>query len=237
VSNTGKPAGAFGDVGAFEYDDGMTPITVAFGYNTLAVSWTGLGRYGNASWQPVWYEVYVDGVRKAHRDPPAPPGPNAWPGYITEIVSASPCQSHDVWVMTQDEYGDTVYTTNVVTGTTCCDYPCGIERPGRTAASQASEEADLPLALGWPGANPSRGSGTVTWSIPRAQAGVAYELALFDLAGRKIAVISRGTAGAGRFAQALPFRSGDGAVLPSGVFFLRLRVGAEILNRRVVLIR
>ena len=83
--------------------------------------------------------------------------------------------------------------------------------------------------------NPSRGVGSVSWSIPPAHAGAAYDLSLFDVAGRRVRTLASGTARAGRFTQELTFRSRDGAALPSGVFFLRLRVGAELHGSTVVL--
>jgi hypothetical protein len=77
----------------------------------------------------------------------------------------------------------------------------------------------------------------MNWSIPRAQAGATYDLALFDVAGRRVATIERGTARAGTYTHELSFEAGNGGALPNGVFFLRLRIGREILKRTVVLTR
>ena len=75
------------------------------------------------------------------------------------------------------------------------------------------------------------------WSVPRSQAGAAYDLSLFDVAGRKVSTIATGMARAGRFTQEVRFRSTGGESLPNGVFFLRLRVGSETLMKTLVLAR
>lgn len=238
VINSGNPWGAYGDVGPLEYDDGMSPISVLFGVNSVRVTWTGKGRYGNASWKPSWFEILLDGVVKVHTDNPA-----AWPGYIDQFVAADSCAQISVQVRTKDEYADTAYT-NVVTHWTSCGEgggcsppPCQIERPGRTGSVVAAkEEVDFPLALGWAGANPSSGVGGVSWSIPRAQVGAPYELATFDVAGRRIATIAKGSARPGRFAEEVSFRGDQGRPTPSGVVFIRLRVGREIISRTVVVV-
>ena len=95
----------------------------------------------------------------------------------------------------------------------------------------------LSLSLEWSGANPSSESGVVRWSIPQAMGGAQYELAMFDVAGRKLATLGRGSARSGVFAETVSFRANDNAPFSSGVFFLRLRIGTETLSRTVVLTR
>jgi len=235
VTNAGNPAGAFGDIGPYEYDDGMTGIAAQFGYNWIQVSFEGFGRYGNPGWKPVSYDILVDGVQKLHRVSPFGPPADGWPAYITETVSAGACGSHSVQVRTKDEYDDTAYT-DIIVGNTCC-VPFCTDRPELRAGMGREERVDFALALEWDGSNPSSGAGAVRWSIPQAQAGAALDLSLFDVAGRRVSTIARGPAEAGRFAQQLFFWSGAGRTLPNGVFFLRLRVGSEMLDRTVVLTR
>ena len=91
----------------------------------------------------------------------------------------------------------------------------------------------LSLSLEWSGANPSSESGVVRWSIPQEMGGAEYELAMFDVAGRKLAILGRGSARPGVFTETVSFRPND----KSGVFFLRLRVGAKTLSTTVVLTR
>lgn len=237
-SNTGKPAGTFADIGPFEYDDGMSPVdSVGGAYNAVSIGWTGSGRYGNASYKPIWYRIYVDEVLKRTKIA----SNMSWPGTIIEAgISASPCHTHSVYVTTLAESTSAshkdVTQSNSVSVTSCCSPRCS---DGRELSSRRprEENADFPLALEWSGANPSRGVGMMAWAIPRAQAGVSYDLSLFDVAGRKVSTIAKGMATPGKFTQELWFRSRNEAVLPNGVFFLRLRVGSDILNRTLVLTR
>ena len=235
-ANTGYPAGAAGDIGPYEYDDGMSPIEAVFNYNTIDITWAGYGRYGDANWKPVWYKIYVDDVLKLTRVASG----MTWPDDISESVSVSTCHAHAVYVKVLAESLDASHVdiaqSNTVNGETCCQPGC-YGGAGARAAVTRDGEVDLPLVLGWAGRNPAVGGGAVKWSIPRAQAGATYDLSLFDVAGRRVLNISGGTAKAGRFTEEMSFRSVDGTALPNGVFYLRLRVGRETLNRALVLAR
>jgi hypothetical protein len=202
------------------------------------VSWTASGRYGNASWKPLWYKVYVDGVLKLTKVA----SNMSWPGGINETVSASACHAHSVYVTALAESINAGHTdivqSNTVEGETCCEQNCyGGLPPGESAGLSRDEMADFPLALAWAGSNPSHGVGAVQWSIPRAQAGATYDLSLFDVAGRKVATMERGVAKPGKYTRELSYQAGNGGTLPNGVFFLRLRIGGQALKRTVVLTR
>ena len=121
---------------------------------------------------------------------------------------------------------------------TCCGQGCYGTSPGGPANARAArEERDYPLELGSEGPNPAKGDIRVSWSIPRAQAGGPYDLGLFDVAGRRVSIVSSGVAKAGKFTHQLSFRSQSGRQLPNGVFFLRLRLGDAVLKRTIVLVR
>lgn len=120
--------------------------------------------------------------------------------------------------------------------------PCEIERPegggGESARGVAFEgAADLPLELERPQPSPSRGLCTLSWSIPEAEAGNSFELSLFDIAGRRVAMLAAGIAKAGRHSHELSFNADNGARLGNGVFFVRLRLGSQTLRRTVILAR
>jgi parallel beta helix pectate lyase-like protein len=238
-TNAGKPAGAYADIGPYEYDDAMSPVdSVAGAYNSVSISWTATGRYGNTSYKPLWYKIYVDGVLKRTR---IAANMSSWPGTVTETgLSASSCSSHDVYVTTLAESTSAshkdITQSNTVSVTTCCSPGCS-DSPDLSSRGPREEGVNFPPALEWTGANPSRGIGVVNWSIPTAQAGAAYDLSLFDVAGRRVSTITRGVAKPGKYAEDMTFRATDGRALPNGVFFLRLRVGGEILHRTVVLTR
>lgn len=124
----------------------------------------------------------------------------------------------------------------------CSFPPCETEGPGGAGGESAraivlGDQTDFPLELRLPQPNPSRGLSVVSWSIPRAQEGVRFELALFDIAGRRAATLAEGIARAGRFDREVSFSSDQGMAQRSGVYFVRLRVGSQVLRRTVVLAR
>lgn len=74
----------------------------------------------------------------------------------------------------------------------------------------------------------------IHYEIPRSSVGADFDLMLFDVSGRRVAKVAGGTAKVGRFAQAITFRGDNGALLRSGVYFLRFRVDQELFWRTVV---
>jgi len=123
-----------------------------------------------------------------------------------------------------------------------CSDPCPIERPGEGGGESApgavsGVSSSLVLALESPQPSPSRGLSTVSWSIPQDNEGRSFDLSLFDVAGRRVSVLAEGIAKAGRHSHELAFTSDNGTVLRNGVFFIRLRVGSEVVRRSVILSR
>lgn len=84
--------------------------------------------------------------------------------------------------------------------------------------------------------NPSTGAFTVRFGIPAGSAGQRYELSLFDLAGRRVAVLAAGTARAGHQVAAFDGRD-RGRPLQPGTYFIRLEVGGTSARRTLVLVR
>jgi len=97
-------------------------------------------------------------------------------------------------------------------------------------ASAAVADAAPRFEIGTPWPNPARGALRLSVTLPRAAAG---EWALYDLAGRRVATLWRGTlaAGGGELAATLP------ASLRSGLYFARLTLDgrAERTDRLAVL--
>ncbi|HEY6865650.1 MAG TPA: T9SS type A sorting domain-containing protein, partial [Candidatus Eisenbacteria bacterium] len=96
--------------------------------------------------------------------------------------------------------------------------------PQIVADGRPSVWALLPVAP-----NPLRAAGRVTFDVPRH---AQVRLALVDLAGREVDVLSNGELEPGRFSVQLDARS-----RPPGVYFLQLVSSGVRLQRAVVLIR
>jgi hypothetical protein len=81
--------------------------------------------------------------------------------------------------------------------------------------------------------NPFREVTRIHFHLPRA--GLA-EIAVYDLAGRRVARLSGGWLPAGEHTLAWDGAAGDGRRLPAGVYLCRVRSGAGDWTRRLVLI-
>jgi hypothetical protein len=82
--------------------------------------------------------------------------------------------------------------------------------------------------------NPFRPGGVIEFSVPEPR---PVELGVFDAAGRRVALLSRGLQPAGRRTVVWEGRDDDGRRLPAGVYFCRLTSGAVQQTRRFVLVR
>jgi hypothetical protein len=102
---------------------------------------------------------------------------------------------------------------------------------GATVVPTAIETGDgetperFALAQNYP--NPFNPSTTVEFGLDRTQ---RVELAVFDLLGRRVALLASGTQPAGTFRVTF-----DASGLPSGVYLYRLRTGSGATTRRMVL--
>ena len=109
---------------------------------------------------------------------------------------------------------------------TVVEVPLTLEVTPTTAAEDevVSDEASL---LVYP--NPSAGRGTVTVTVP---ASAHLQVAVFDVLGRRVAVLADGPAEAGAHGFAF-----DGARLPAGVYLVRAEAGGTMLTRRLTVVR
>jgi hypothetical protein len=85
------------------------------------------------------------------------------------------------------------------------------------------------FALAPPAPNPTEGSATVRYDVPRA---ADVTVAVYDLLGRRVAVLAEGPVAAGRHLLRL-----DGARLAVGTYVVRMRAGAFVQARRVTVVR
>lgn len=93
--------------------------------------------------------------------------------------------------------------------------------------------APLRFAFLPPAPNPSRGSCTLAFELPRE---CRARVEVFAIDGRRVAVPLDRVAGAGRLSVAWQGRTDDGRALPAGVYLVRVQAGADRAVRRIVLL-
>ncbi|MBK6900020.1 MAG: T9SS type A sorting domain-containing protein [bacterium] len=106
-----------------------------------------------------------------------------------------------------------------------------LARPLTAVGAPASDIGGLLLAA-WP--NPGRSRIALAGSAPQ---GAAVTLAVYDLAGRRVATPAMSTAAPGRFAATWDGRDAAGREAPAGVYLMRLSAAGGTVTRRVVLAR
>jgi hypothetical protein len=82
--------------------------------------------------------------------------------------------------------------------------------------------------------NPARGETSITFTLPAA---AEVELALYDLSGRRVATPVSEARGPGVYEERCDLTDDTGRCLPPGVYFYRLRAGADVGSRKMVIIR
>ncbi|MBI1799868.1 MAG: VCBS repeat-containing protein [Candidatus Eisenbacteria bacterium] len=88
-----------------------------------------------------------------------------------------------------------------------------------------------------PQPNPSAVTTRIGYAIPAASAGTPLDIAVFDLAGRRVRTLASGPALSGRFSVAWDLRGEDGARSAEGVYFVRFVVGSEARARKLIVLR
>ena len=82
--------------------------------------------------------------------------------------------------------------------------------------------------------NPFNQETSIRFSLPEPQ---EVDLAVFDLAGQRVATLVRGKRRAGTYAVRWKGRDGSGGQLASGVYLYRLRAGVRAETRKLLLLR
>ena len=104
---------------------------------------------------------------------------------------------------------------------------------GTGAVGVGSFEGELPFTLSQNYPNPVRTNTSIDFALP-FRADVA--LGIYDVAGKKIRTLSRGSLPAGPHTITWDRRDRTGAVLPSGVYYLRLETPDGVLTRRMTVL-
>jgi hypothetical protein len=90
-----------------------------------------------------------------------------------------------------------------------------------------------------PSPNPSRRSlgSRLEFAVPATLAGGRYELAIYDLSGRRVQLVDAGQAKAGRYALTWDLRDASGRPVDGGVYFARFSLGGRHLTRKLVVLQ
>jgi hypothetical protein len=84
----------------------------------------------------------------------------------------------------------------------------------------------------WP--NPARNGTELHYALPR---GEEHELSIYDLRGRLVKRMVSGQAEAGTYTRRWDGRNEGGAPVSAGIYFARLRIGAEVISQRIVVMK
>jgi hypothetical protein len=93
------------------------------------------------------------------------------------------------------------------------------------------------LELAAPAPNPSRGSTSMWYAIPKVAPGERLELSVYDVSGRQLRVLERGEAKPGRARADWDLTDGAGHRVGPGLYFLRLRVGEQALAQKLIVMQ
>jgi len=245
MTNLGAGTPAYADIGGYEYDapPGVPTIVVTADQTGFVVGWNSRGDdgdHGTAGTQ----EIFVNGSGTG-------PVGALQPGiYTCQRFEWPTCSPFQTYVKVTERDNGQPASSDVVNGSTACSLsqaatcnPDGRPAPGPGGPSStvslgdgAAEPVDYPLSLGLPGPNPAKRLEGITYSIPKALAGDRFELAVFDVSGRRVALVANGVAKAGRLSAQLQSGTGRARPFASGVYFVRLTVGSKQLFKTVFLI-
>ena len=93
------------------------------------------------------------------------------------------------------------------------------------------------IELASPAPNPTRGGSRIWCGVPAAREGARYEIAVYDLSGRRLRTLQTGIAKAGRFSVEWDLRSDAGVPVDAGVYFVRFALGGAGQTKKVVVLK
>jgi hypothetical protein len=106
----------------------------------------------------------------------------------------------------------------------------GVDDPATATTVRAVEFAP-------PAPNPAPTASRIAWAVPADRTGSPFQLAVFDLSGRRVRTLDHGTALPGRHSTAWNLRNDDGGRVDAGVYFVRLDLGPEHRSQKLVVVR
>jgi hypothetical protein len=153
-------------------------------------------------------------------------GPNTGPTWIRMTLTAAPVNDDFPWA------GSATAVGGKLQGGETEDHPLMIV--SRPTGVDPGAEAAGSLRLDPPAPNPSSGTSTFRFALPRAG---RAELSLYDLVGRRVRTLIAGSLAAGPHGTSWDGRDEGGSRVPDGLYWARLRMDGEIQSRCLVIER
>lgn len=221
----------------------VSSLTLGRGTHTVTASWSESGDDG-ASGTPTSFDLRYsksniitdcDFVGATQFGPPGGWTPQtAGGGECITIDGMDACSTYYFAVKIVDEACNWSALSNVPHLTTRCasliEVDCGNGNRGE------DELISPPLELNAATPNPVRSGFKVSFTVPSSMVGTEYDLALYDVAGRRLGLLGHGIAVLGSQVVESSLAQLPEAI-PSGVYFTRLRIGATILSRVAIVVR
>lgn len=164
-------------------------------------------------------------------------GPPLAPGTGEEkwISGLQPCTKYYFAMKVVDEAGNASPVKTFGPIRTMCS------PGGGYASSEAAHDVEggVPpeMEFARPQPNPASNSTLLEFGVPADRAGARFEVGVFDLAGRLIRSLARGSANPGRFTVRWDLDDQAGVRVKAGVYYVRFALGDKTLVRRVAAIR
>jgi len=152
------------------------------------------------------------------------------------LQGLSDCTTYYFAIKTRDDAGNWSLLSNVKSLTTKCSgaltLECGSGKSGLRSPGDARSKWTLGLGRATP--NPARDGATMLVSIPDHLAGQRLEVSVFDLSGRRVALLAEGLAVVGERALTWDLRDRSGSLVRPGLYLARLRIAQEVRTQSVI---
>ena len=107
-------------------------------------------------------------------------------------------------------------------------------QPATAVAEEFTADRPTAFALSPNYPNPFNSSTAIAFDLPHQE---AVELSVYTIAGQQVVTLVRGVRAAGRYRITWDGRNDAGGTLASGVYLYRLRIGAQVETRKMLLLR
>jgi hypothetical protein len=248
---SGSPAidGSWPDgyVGADGYAPGaVSSLTAGSGRSTIAVSWNAPGDDGGTG-TAVTYDLRMSmsSINEGNfysANPVAVSAPQeAGATECVQLAGLNSCTWYYFALKTTDDMGNVSAISNVASAKTRCTgsliVDCGGFLMAENEGSGFEPASTVAFALEMPSPSPAVHSTSLRYSIPEDEAGQPLEVSVYDVSGRLVRELERGSSRAGTHSSDWDLRDRTGKDVRAGLYFVRVTNGRERVVRSVVVAR